>query len=758
MPSQVRSMRCGVLLVVLTLVAPPVRAEAVHETHGSHPADEAVTVTLEGRVVTPDGQPLTGAEVTILGHSGSVRTDEEGRFQWTPAPEPPYEVLVIGAGGVYMKPVLVERAPSGTLQIVVYPLVTEVVTVSGSASQIETTPGAATATLTATEIRTRMPANLIQALENVAGVNQISEGQAAVPAIRGLARGRTLVLIDGARVSSERRAGPSATFVDPDIVEGMEVARGPGSVAYGSDAFGGVILVRTRSVGPGTPFTARVSGTLGAGIPERRVSAEAAKGFARGGVLLAAHTRNVEDYDGPAGPVFNSGYQDGGVLGRLTYQLGQGVLSAAWQSDFGRDVERPRDNSRAVRFVYPSEDSHRLTGGFDIRDVGGFSRVTATGFAGSYAQVTDQDRLPTASAVRRLDRADVSAHDFHVRVSASRPLAGARLELGLDVNGRYGLQALDITEVYDNSGGVAQRTEHPSIVSARRVDRGLYVSLEAAPASRLALAGGVRGDVVTTTNRGGSFGDRSTSHTAGSGFLALTAGPFRALSPVIQLSRGFRDAVLSDRYFRGPSGRGFITGNPDLAPETSLQLDAGLRFTAPRVRVATYVYRYRIDDLIERFERVADFFFFHNRGRARLVGFEAELQATPVPRLSIEAAIQTARGRAPDDNVALDDVTTDTFSLQVRRDFTWRGGFVQARTAWFAEDPRPGPTERVAPGYLLVDAAAGITIRRGLDLRVNARNLLNDTYLASQDLRAVSAPGRSVSVSAAVRLGGVGVP
>ena len=65
----------------------------------------------------------------------------------------------------------------------------------------------------------------MQALENVAGVNQVSEGQAAVPAVRGLARGRTLILIDGARVSSERRVGPSATFLDPSVVESIDVSR-----------------------------------------------------------------------------------------------------------------------------------------------------------------------------------------------------------------------------------------------------------------------------------------------------------------------------------------------------------------------------------------------------------------------------------------------------------------------------------------------------------------------------------------------------
>jgi outer membrane receptor protein involved in Fe transport len=708
----------------------------------------------QGRVVDAQGRPIAGAEITILGRAGESRTNADGRFTWVPDPPTPFEVLVIAPGGVYMKPILVETLSGGVIELTVEPIVNEVVTVSGSAASIETSPGAATATLTATEIQTRTPANLIQALENVPGVNQVSEGQAAVPAVRGLARGRTLILIDGARVSSERRVGPSATYLDPDVIEGVEVARGPGSVAYGSDAFGGVISVRTRTVAPMAPTRARFSGTVGAGVPDRRAAAEISRGFARGGVLFAAHTRDVDDYDSPEGEVFNSGYSDHGFLGRATYQIGDGLLSAGWQSDFGRDIERPRNNSHVVRFYYPTEDSHRFTVSYDARDLGGFSRVMLTGFAGSYAQITDQDRFATATTGRSIERADVRANDFHVRGFGERLFGAARVEVGVDINGRYDLRALDIVEVYELDGTLADATEFVSIDDARRVDTGLYASIEAAPSPMFTVAGGLRGDYVTTRNDGGYFGDRSTANGAGSGFVALTAGSFRGFSTTVQVGRGFRDPVLSDRYFRGPSGRGFITGNPDLDPETSLQLDLGLRYTSPRLRAATYFYHYRINDLIERYETEPDFFTFRNRGRAQLRGLEIEAQASLGWGLSLESAMQIARGRALDDDSYLDDIAPETFSVQLRKAFVRQNAFVQLRTAWYADDERPGPTEIPVPGYTMVDAAGGMSLSSYLELRLSARNLLNELYLASQDARTVPAPGRSVSLSAVVRIGG----
>jgi hemoglobin/transferrin/lactoferrin receptor protein len=711
----------------------------------------ATALAFDGRIITADGKPVAGAEVAILGVAGSTLTDADGRFTWMPNPAPPFEVFVIAPGGVYMKPVLVERV-TGMMELTVMPLVSEFVTVSGAAGGIATTPAAATATLTAGEMQTRAPANLVQALENIAGVNQVSEGQAAVPAVRGLARGRTLILLDGARVSSERRVGPSASTLDPALVESIEVARGPGSVAYGSDALGGVISVRTRTAAPYSPLALRVGATVGAGVPDRRASLEMSRGIGNGGAIFAAHARDVEDYDGPNGAVFNSGYADRGFLGRVTYQVGGGLFSAGWQSDFGRDIERPRDNSRAVRFSYPTEDSHRLTVGFDRREVGGFSRLHVTGFVGSYAQVAEQDRLATATTNRRVERADVSAKDFHVRVEGERALGRARVDIGVDVNGRYGVRALDILESYGADGGVAARDENLSIDSAHRTDTGLYISVKAPVAPIVSLAAGLRGDYVATRNRGGFFGDRSSSNGAGSGFVSATAGTFGGFSTTAQIARGFRDPVLSDRYFRGPSGRGYITGNPDLQPEASLQFDFNVRYTASKFRAATYFYSYQINDLIERYSTSADFFFFRNRGRARLRGIEAEVQASLGSGVSLESAFQIARGRAVDDGVNLDDVMPATFSLQVSKAFGWRGLFAQMRTAFFAEDRWPGPTERVAPGYTLLDAAAGFTVRQGLELRVLSRNLLNQNYLASQDVRAVAAPGRSVSLSAVVRL------
>lgn len=704
-----------------------------------------------GRVVDErTGTPIGGAVVSVVGLRGTVRADGDGRFEWTPSPPLPFQLVVTLPGGQVAGPVSIDALDGGEAVVLVNPLVDEAVTVLGVAPSIDTSPAAGMAVLSSRQIAQRNPGTLMQALEGMPGVSQVSEGHAAVPAVRGLARGRTLIVIDGARVSSERRVGPSATFLDPSTIEGLDVARGPGSVAYGSDALGGVVSIRTRRAEPGSPLRASVTGTLGAGVPNRWGAFEVSKGFARGGVLVRAHVRSADDYRSPEGTVFNSGWSDRGVLVHASQALGEGLLSASWQGDFGRDVERPRNNSRVVRFSYPFEDSHRITASWVAPEVAGFRRVETTAFYGRNDQRTDQDRVATASTGRSLERADVSANDFQVKSVAERLVGTARLTLGVDVNGRFGLGALEIRETYSATGTLLGEDTTVSIDSARRVSTGAFAQVETQAARRAHLSGGTRVDRVTSRNVGGYFGDRSSAHAALSGFGAVTLGPFEGVRVTAQLARGFRDPTLSDRYYRGPTGRGFITGNPDLRPETSLQLDLAVRYAIGRHQLAVYGYQYRIADLVERYQTGTDFFFFRNRGRARLRGAEVELRSELGRGYAIDLGAHLARGDALDDGAPLDDVPARSVSVSGRRQFGARGD-VTVRLARRAAHRRPGPSEVAMPGATLVDLGTGWRLGPRLEVRALARNLLNERSYASPDPRWVLAPGRSATLTTTIR-------
>ncbi len=128
------------------------------------------------------GAPVDGATVMIVGVAGTVRTDAEGRFTFEPRPNLPFQVVVVLPSGAVAHPVDITRLEDNTV-IPVDPLAEESLTVVGAAPSVTVAPAAATTLLSAEQIEGRAPENLLQALEMVPGVNQVSEGHAAVPAI-----------------------------------------------------------------------------------------------------------------------------------------------------------------------------------------------------------------------------------------------------------------------------------------------------------------------------------------------------------------------------------------------------------------------------------------------------------------------------------------------------------------------------------------------------------------------------------------------
>ena len=69
------------------------------------------------------------------------------------------------------------------------------------------------------------------------------------PFVRGVTGNQTLILVDGIRLNNSTfRYGPNQYLntIDPFTIQRIEVAKGTGSVQYGTDAIGGVVHILTR--------------------------------------------------------------------------------------------------------------------------------------------------------------------------------------------------------------------------------------------------------------------------------------------------------------------------------------------------------------------------------------------------------------------------------------------------------------------------------------------------------------------------------
>src|SRR5215204_1108932 len=553
-------------------------------------------------------------------------------------------------------------------------------------------------------------------------------------------------MIDGSRVSTERRAGPNASFLDPSTVSSMEVARGPGSVAYGSDAFGGVIAVRTRRPARNSPFTASVSATVGAGVPMARGLVEVSRGYGAGGMLLSVRARQFDDYVAPGGVVPNSAWHDVGVRAQWEHEAASHAWTAAWESDFGRDIGRPRSDSSTMRTETPYENSHRLNLAYESRTTRWVEHLRIAGELGSSKERTEQDRLATSTQPRSLTQADTSFRDQQLRIVGDRMLGRIRVQAGADFQGRSGLDAIDTTIAFNLAGESTSRQANPSIASAHRYGVGAFGQADAEVRPRLRLFGGVRYDAVHNTNAGGYFGDRRVANDAVAGLAGATVTVTPRTRLTAQIARGFRDPTLSDRFYRGPVGRGFIQGNPDLQAETSRQVDLTARWETGRFRLSTAYYDYRIANLVERYVAGSTNFFFRNRGAAELRGAEFEADAGLPLGIVMSVGAQLSRGQDADTGVPIDDVAPQSVSLIFRHTAARRlDSYV--RVAAVTRHDAAGPSEVPTPGYVPIDAGAIWRWTARAEVRAVGRNLLDQRFYSSAGPRWVEAPGRNASIT-----------
>src|SRR6266436_3177804 len=125
-----------------------------------------------------------------------------------------------------------------------------------AASKIEqkTTEAPSSITIvTADEIKRYGYRTLVDVLQGVQGFNVSYDRNYAFLGVRGVSLGdfnsRMLLLVNGHRVNNNLTDGAfieTAFILDVDLIDRVEIIRGPGSVLYGNNAFFGVINVITR--------------------------------------------------------------------------------------------------------------------------------------------------------------------------------------------------------------------------------------------------------------------------------------------------------------------------------------------------------------------------------------------------------------------------------------------------------------------------------------------------------------------------------
>lgn len=85
-------------------------------------------------------------------------------------------------------------------------------------------------------------------LSTQSSLNIVSDGTPGAKrvAIRGEHSNRTLVMVNGDRISDQKTKSGAPMLMNPYFIDRIEVVKGPASVLYGSDAIGGIVNVITK--------------------------------------------------------------------------------------------------------------------------------------------------------------------------------------------------------------------------------------------------------------------------------------------------------------------------------------------------------------------------------------------------------------------------------------------------------------------------------------------------------------------------------
>ena len=641
--------------------------------------------------------------------------------------------------------------------------------------------------------------------------------------IRGLGGNRVRILTDGIPVPDAFEIGSfsnaNRNFVDLDTLKRVEVVRGPSSSLYGSDALGGVVAFVTRDpadyLEPGRD--AYLGFKLGAESDWDGLFAGATAAFGGdrwSGLVAVGHrqgreTENMGEDDsvGAARTVPNPQDRDGrSVLAKLVFEpdarqrfrltvegnedsADTRMLSMLGLQELtGADniAVRADDHQTRARVAFAHEVDALGAGFADALDWQVYRQDSET------TQDTLEERVTAGGLPERRERSfnfDQRGYGLQANFYKSFATGSARHDLtwGIDASRTETRQKRDglVTNLLT---GDTSNAMLPDVFPVRdfpvsaTTTYALYAQDEIVFGDGgFRLVPGLRVDryelrpeldnIFAEDNPGVAVSDLSRTQVSpklgavwkfdgGWSLFAGYARGFRA-PPYSDVNIGFTNVMFGYTAI----------ANPDLRPETSDGLEAGIRFVGDAVYAGLTGYHNRYDDFIESFRFVGMndqglmVFQSQNVAEARIYG--AELKAgvdlgvlsAAWEGWSLRGAAAFSRGEDRTAGVPLDSVDPPTATL----------GVAYAAEAWGAElasrfvakkDRTSDPELYRTPGHGVLDLYAHWNFAPGVRVNAGLFNLADRRYWAAGDLPLVvadsgvldrfTAPGRSAAVSLSV--------
>ncbi len=621
--------------------------------------------------------------------------------------------------------------------------------------------------------------------------------------IRGLGAQRVLTLTDGIRQAGQGigYGGGNLSLYDTSSIEKIEILRGPASVLYGTDSFGGVVNIITRE-----PQRRTESGANGGIGYEFDGSRDLNRGNAYvdfgdesysaiiGGSYTDAGEPNLPDDEDALGGSF----KNKGIWGKVDFHLdGESKIRLIGNYDRNEDIlvtdqtislpiaKFPPPGSSSIissplYFELPVYSRQMLGAEYEVSSLDScweyfktglywqqlnreFHRETAfyptgsPGFAGPPLFFN-----PAATVTTSVVDTDDEVNTYEWQSQARYAWDKHTFTFGLDVG--YDTTDLPETEIQKVVGqaGIGAVNGATTVINRNRADAnqtrvGLY-GQDSITVDSWEFIPGIRGDLFSIDN---STTDYSDQEFGLSGSFGAVYKRTKDESYYASLASGFRVPDLGERFQNGIVNLGVptrIIGQENLDPERALTAELGTKSRSGDLSYEAAVYWSEISDYIGTralgFQNGFVTEQYDNLGDVTLYGGEAGIAYQATERLDLFANVSRTWSDDTDKLDVMNWVFNYGASYSQPVDSEWIEMAIPAavvRTVLESEDKTvsPGRAQFDAGSFSVVDLSLTLDLKENKlgkgKLITGVKNILDKTY--QEPFFPQNQPERSVFVS-----------
>jgi len=617
------------------------------------------------------------------------------------------------------------------------------------------------------------------ALKNSAGLSMVRDGawETAI-SIRGMSRSNIVMLADNSRIETANDIAGALSLFNVHELEKIEIIRSSGAALYGTGALGGILHLISKRASFTDEFQlnsemnsefSSVNNCTSQYLAFEGSSEQFAGRFSGG-------YRKADNTVTPAGILPNSQFTDFNVNGslgirtyesqslRLSYQRAQaentGISGGAPISTFakatykltrreffGLDYTIP-NISQAFSFLTVRISQQNISRNVEIVQTPTLTLTPHAIHSTTSAQLeskitaTENNFLIIGAEVwqRRLESKREKINKANNTITGERPIPHSTfLSAGLYGQDEWYVVPNKVTMIlgarYDWIHVRNDETTNPEYVFSNGV-------LNSAPANQILLW------------RSGTAKNESWSGNMGIQYSLLSN-----LDVSFLASTAFRSPSLEERYQYLTLGDGVHVGNPNLKPERSISMNAGLRWHTDGTNIRTDFFLNQLTNLVTdvpgTFEGNAAF-VKQNISEARLYGYEITGEQLFTSWSTMNVTVSYVRGEDTYNNTNLTQIAPlhGNIVLTVR---DHDAGQLSFSLSMNAPQEFVGIGEKRTPGFAVFDMdAVSIPIpfdRFSITIRGGIQNILNKEYrnhLSTIRGNITSEPGRNFFLSIGV--------